>query len=119
MKLNALPIPYELIFDVIQDICGVNSGMVKDDFLYRMREDNIVFPVAYRFAGSLGKGGKFCIDTNQHARWYVTNYQEDRGPMQEEMIERANKKLEALRQYYVKINDLHKEQIFNLEKDTQ
>ena len=70
--------------------------MVKDDFLYRMREDNIVFPVAYRFCWIFRQGEKFCIDTNQHARWYVTNYQEDRGPMQEEMIERANKKTRGI-----------------------
>lgn len=116
MKLNAMPIPYELIFDVICDICGVTSEVRKDDFLYRMREDNIIFPVAYRFSGNLGLGGKFCIDSNEHKRWYVTNYLEDRNPKQEEIIKQANIKLEALRQYYVKINNLHKTQIFEIEK---
>ncbi len=107
-NIYELPIPAELIFEVLIDICGA-STQIKDDFIFRHQPENLLsFPDAYRFAGKLGLGGKFCISNRMHDRWYVECYSEDVTEERSVMITKANKKLEMIRQYFLKINNIYK-----------
>lgn len=108
INIYEMPVPAELIFDVLISLCGANKTF-KDDFIFRHRPDNLTsFPSAYRFSGALGLGGKFVINNRMHDRWYVECYSEDLNEDRSAMIKSANEKLEKLRQYFITVNDIHK-----------
>lgn len=108
MNIYDLPVPGQLIFDVLEDICRANKND-RDVFVFNHQSQNIrSFPSEYRFGGNLGSGGKFYISDRMHDRWYVDCWKEDLTPEREKVIRIANEHLERIRTYFIEVNILYK-----------
>lgn len=77
------------VYDVLVEECGAPESM-RDHFIYQT--NGVVRE--WRFSGNLGFGGKFWRSSG---RWYVNNYNEDRTPERDAMIEAADKRLAELK----------------------
>lgn len=79
----------EKVFDILVEICGANSTMRKAFVSSQVSDD---LP-EWRFIGFLGFGGKF--RRGDHGSLYVDCYKEDETKVRQDIIQRANARLEA------------------------
>lgn len=78
------------IWDILVEECGAVEAL-REDFLHHFPN----FPEfrEFRFMGGLGFGGKVWCQDGQYS---VRCYREDSTPTREQMIKRANARLEVL-----------------------
>jgi hypothetical protein len=108
MNIYEIPVPGEIIFDVLEDICRANKTE-RDTFIFTHKPDHLnSFPSEYRFGGNLGSGGKFYISDRMHSRWYVDCWSNDRTPERDRVIKLTNERLERIRQYFILANTIYK-----------
>ena len=108
VNVYELPIPGELIFNVLEEICRA-SKLERDQFVFFHKPENLThFPSEYRFGGNLGSGGKFYISNRMHDRWYVDGWSTDMTDERLHVIDVANKRLEMIRKYFIEVNDIYK-----------
>lgn len=81
-----------LVFDLLIKECEANPDL-RDEFVRYHVTDPWYFPTEFRFMGNLGFGGKFW---NEHNRWAVSCYPEDKTEERAATVARTNQLLEEL-----------------------
>jgi len=90
------------VYDVLVEECGANdSDMWRDMFVsHHIKDDCLWGGVSeWRFQGLLGFGGKFWICTSRG--WDVNYYREDATHERDQMMRKANERLDALYKEHV------------------
>ena len=108
MNIYEIPMPSQVIYDVLEDICRAKKTK-RDEFVFNHKPENIrSFPSEFTIDSNLGSGGKFYISDRMHTRWYVDCWSGDRTPERDNVIKITNEKLEHIRQYFIEANTIYK-----------